>query len=865
MAKLTQQETEDYESMLATRGELTGEQSGLGDAILSGLTNSETAKTRWLANKRFPNYAAEGKDPVDLHYYVDGDGDIAFIDPTTNKPRKEFRELSKKNKDGEYDFFSLRGLDTGDVGGNVFPLLQFVSEVVPSTIAFAGGAASPGGIPAGMTAAAAANYVSGSMMYGVRDGITQLVDGPVLDTEQAINDLTVGSIFSLAPLGGGKKIAKGNNFLKNINTKFGGKDGKKQLNDILKLGGINVDSRIAYAKEKYGITLTRPEAMNMQTNSAALQHYLQMQPRSQKLWDFYHERNNQLEEYTELFFQEVRNSKLARPSIQKAIVKTGKKIAGDEDISAAEIAERISKQTSFGDIDKSMAEISERVLKQIAEKRKARAGEIYEASYEQFRLEGNSIDVTDILTNIEKQLSDKNVKGGFKSALEKVKKGLINQNTGEPMTDLKMLHDSLRMDFGPLLESLTKGGVDTSASKIIKRDISQIRDAVSKKLKASSPEFVRANEIFDPTKGHLQLFEHGLINTLAQTVKKGGAGAERTIKRMFTGETIPVKDIKTLRRALQTDPDGRLAWQNLKSAYLQRNFNESIAQTTNPLGVANKFLSRLGFKGDIKRAFPQSNPMLRTQSGLDEVGQTKVAYDAVSQRAKILKEILEPEELANFVDLSDMMQTIYQIARKSGSPTESFQNMGKILANESLTGAGKYARYALSMLNTVPRIINKGFSDVSENILASQKELYEDTLIDALIDPKKALELSEYLNAVKPFTYLMSQTFLRSGDAGLEALANSTEGGIDERNADIKDEIDAFKGQQIEEEYRQQQENKSINNQIDSVNPDTTSSLMNVPAFPAPMATDDPTTRMALAGDNPDNQLIARRGIASLA
>jgi len=845
MAKLTQQETEDYESMLATRGELTGEQSGLGDAILSGLTNSEAARTRWLANKRFPNYAAEGKDPVDLHYYVDGDGDIAFIDPTTNKPRKEFRELSKKNKDGEYDFFSLRGLDTGDIGGNVFPLLQFVSEVVPSTIAFAGGAASPGGIPAGMAAAAAANYVSGSMMYGVRDGITQLVDGPVLDTEQAINDLELGSIFSLIPLGGGKKIAKGNNFLKNISTKFGGKDGKKQLNDILTLGGKNVDEKIAYAKEKYGITLTRPEAMNMQTNSAALQHYLQMQPRSQKLWDFYHERNNQLEEYTELFFQEVKNAKLARPSIQEAIEAGGK--------------------TSFGDIDKSIAEISERVLKQIAAKRKARAGEVYEASYEQFRLEGNSIDVTDILTNIEKQLSDKNVKGGFRSALEKVKKGLINQNTGEPMTDLKMLHDSLRMDFGPLLESLTKGGVDTSASKIIKRDISQIRDAVSKKLKASSPEFVRANEIFDPTKGHLQLFEHGLINTLAQTVKKGGAGAERTIKRMFTGETIPVKDIKTLRRALQTDPDGRLAWQNLKSAYLQRNFNESIVQTTNPLGVANKFLSRLGFKGDIKRTFPQSNPMLRTQAGLDEAAQTKVAYDAVSQRAKILKEILEPEELANFVDLSDMMQTIYQIARKSGSPTESFQNMGKILANESLTGAGKYSRYALSILNTIPRIINKGFSDISENILASQKELYEDTLIDALIDPKKALELSEYLNAVKPFTYLMSQTFLRSGDAGLEALANSTEGGIDERNADIKDEIDAFKGQQIEEEYRQQQENKSINNQIDSVNPDTTSSLMNVPAFPAPMATEDPTTRMALAGDNPDNQLIARRGIASLA
>ena len=63
-------------------------------------------------------------------------------------------------------------------------------------------------------------------------------------------------------------------------------------------------------------------------------------------------------------------------------------------------------------------------------------------------------------------------------------------------------------------------------------------------------------------------------------------------------------------------------------------------------------------------------------------------------------------------------------------------------------------------------------------------------------------------------------------------------------------------------------EKERIGFQIDSVNPDTTSSLMNVPAFPddtQALPTEDPTTRMALAGDNPDNQLIARRGIASLA
>ena len=110
----------------------------------------------------------------------------------------------------------------------------------------------------------------------------------------------------------------------------------------------------------------------------------------------------------------------------------------------------------------------------------------------------------------------------------------------------------------------------------------------------------------------------------------------------------------------------------------------------------------------------------------------------------------------------------------------------------------------------------------------------------------------------------MSQTFLRSGDAGLEALANSTEGGIDERNADIKDEIDAFKGKQIEEEYRQQQENKSINNQIDSVNPDTTSSLMNVPAFPT--QPDINTAMSPTVLPNPQDRELAMRksGLAGL-
>ena len=71
--EISRQEVEDR---------ITDEQakSGVVDAILSGLTNDETYKTRWLAEKRFPELVEQGRDPLDV-YFVDQDEDIAYIDP----------------------------------------------------------------------------------------------------------------------------------------------------------------------------------------------------------------------------------------------------------------------------------------------------------------------------------------------------------------------------------------------------------------------------------------------------------------------------------------------------------------------------------------------------------------------------------------------------------------------------------------------------------------------------------------------------------------------------------------------------------------------------------------------------------------
>ena len=51
-----------YISEQKIKDQITDEQakSGVGDALLSGLTNDEAYKTRWLAEKRFPELLEQG-------------------------------------------------------------------------------------------------------------------------------------------------------------------------------------------------------------------------------------------------------------------------------------------------------------------------------------------------------------------------------------------------------------------------------------------------------------------------------------------------------------------------------------------------------------------------------------------------------------------------------------------------------------------------------------------------------------------------------------------------------------------------------------------------------------------------------------
>ena len=228
---------------------------------------------------------------------------------------------------------------------------------------------------------------------------------------------------------------------------------------------------------------------------------------------------------------------------------------------------------------------------------------------------------------------------------------------------------------------------------------------------------------------------------------------------------------------------GAQAWQNLKGTWLMTQFDDAIAGTVNPLGASNKFLTRLGIR-QVDKSFPALKPKT-TPGGLidlppttDELAQLSeevARYQARGKKAKILEAMFEPDELANFVDLAEIMQSVSYIANQSASPTQSFQAMERILAQEARGFGSKVSGVAIGAFNLPARFIAKGFDDIGQNIISKQKEAYEDTLIEALINPEAAVELRRYFNKINPKMYYYTQALSRGGVELIDEVFNQNE------------------------------------------------------------------------------------------
>ena len=738
------------------RIEQENSRTGALQALIAGLSNDESAKSLYLANRRFPNLKEQrGIEPNDL-YFLDEDEDLAYVDPNDiTKSYKEYADMGF-------------GLETDDIFGRVFPAGQLLFEMVPETAGFMIGGAYAGA-PGAVGLATTGQAAGGGLFYALRAGLSNALDGPPLDTGKLAGDLALNSAFALLPFGlPAESFPK---LFRGTVRKFPGVEGRQTLLEIIKEGGEDSERLINLAADR-GIVITRPEAKLMASDGAMIQKYLQMQPTSQKLFDFYNSRALQVEETAEDFFNEILSGKFAKKK------------------------DKLTNKPAL-DADYDIALASESVLKKMADKRKLRAEPVYQNAYE---LDIN-VDTKDLFEDIIGELSDPNVRKGtdYHTALTELKDMLVDQRKmaavdedtvkaydNDPdqllalnlKSDTESLHKMLSRDFRPLIERLTKDN-----QGFIKSKVSNIRGQISERLKAANPEYARATSIYDPTKGHLQVLERSVINSLAKVVELGGTRAANLTQRLFNGSIKP-KELKDLRRLIQVeDPQ---VWQNLKGTWLRTQFDDALTTTINPLGGANKFLNRLGLRGNIRKTFPFAGKQvdeaaakqldIATAGTPDEIVSaatseiSTVGRAARGRRAAVYKEMLDPQELDNFVDLVEIMQATSYIATQSQSPTQTLQTMSRIIEDEAKGFGLKIGEATLSLVQLPQRVLFKGFDDVTEKVIGLQKERYEDLLINALIDPSLATDLTKFIQSINPTIFFTTQSVARGTEATIEEL-----------------------------------------------------------------------------------------------
>ena len=803
--------------------------SGFYDAFLSGLTNDETNKVFWLARRRFPELYDAGEDPS-IYYGFDEDGDLFYRDPYTGENKKEFRDDPLGN---DVDYMD-----------NIGPAGQFLAEVITGTAGMMGGFIS-GGVPGAVVGGAKGTALGGATAYGARQGLSLLLGGPPLEIEKAIKDLTVSSAFGAVPLGVPSKAAKtatGRWLL----DKFPGSDGRSILKDIVQNGGKTVDDKLAYVANKYpDVKISRAEANGLVGEAGyKAEVWISKHARNQKLIDHYESRNQRINYHAENFFDHILSGKLISGGLKTKL--TGRQ-AIDPEMDVARAADDYIKAEK----------------KKLAEHVKPMYQDAYGLDVK--------IDVSDLAKLLDDKLLDKNVTGQYRKSLEGIRKSLVDQNTGALKNTTELLHTTLKQDFRPMIEGLTKEN-----QRFIKGEISKIRAKLSNKIKSENPLYEQVTKLYDDALGTSQSLDRSIVGQFAKVAEKGGESAMRLTKKLFSGNIKP-REITELKKILQSTGEGTQAWQNLKGTWLRTQWDDVIASQTNPLSEPSAFLRAMGIKQPAK-AFPTEKviydatgtPLPATSDEIAKLGEAIVAHKAVGTKAKMWQAIFEPEELKNFVDLTNLMQMVGRIQTQAGSDTFGNIAMDVLMSQEAkrIVGSGavgkQTARAAGGLLtgifNLSSRLTGMGFPLMS-GARRKQKEAYLDLLISHIIDPKKSVSMQHLLEATKPISYLISQTFARSGAEGLSNLFNS----IDKRNKalDEASQRRLEEKQNIQEGQNVNQDKQNLQSAIQNFQmPD-----INAPAFPttAPMTT-DPVTRMALAGNNPDNQLIAMRqsGIAGL-
>jgi len=821
-------------------------QSGAYNAFLAGLSNDESARVQWLAQKRFP----ESENPVS-RYYIDEDGDIAYFDISgkygnRGKSYKEFGSV--------IDTF---GLDKDEVFGLVGPAFTFAAEVGGQMYGMGKGAVlgipfGPAGVVGGAIAGGATGSTAataGSNM--LRAGLSMRLGGPESDMETAVNDIVWSAGFGAVPFGiPARTVGAGIKQTLPVSMhwlvdKFPGPRGKIILREILEEGGEDVDEIIRLAQAR-GVPLTRAEAQFGAGRASQVQGYLQQQESAQKFHRFYMDRAARVETMVRDFADELLSGKY----VPQAIMRGGARVG----------------QTEYIDSTQNIAQATTNYLEEAKQQRIREAGEIYQKAYAADAagsddvagmidnilngeaIPGSSMDGAP-LPGINVMLQDPNLNPTMRTYFTNIRNALYDKSTGpsprqilretnaanrqagrpaitmadaeeiafsnyKPLNTTQDVHNVIKNDLRAMTETLASGMGEKHPS--LSAIVPQIKQAINNGLKAHNPLYADANKIYNPDMGIVDFTQMQIVRNLAKAAEVGGPDSVRVVKNMFAGNAKP-DEIIELKRVIQSE-DPQL-WQSMKADWLTTQWDEVVMSTTNPLGQPNKLLSRLGVQG---------------QDALEETG------ESLAKQAQVYEAIFEPEELANFSEVTQILQAVRSLQTQVQSATVPWAKLRQQIFDEAQNAGHNVSllQPLLMLPNKIRTPVRAVLGSTGERMQRETADIYEDFLTEALVNPNKAEELRTIASDINQRIAFWGQASVRGTAAAL--LQESDE--ARQQAIDLQEQVERERAAEDERLrlIQEQQPDPNLGARIDSASPAT----LNLPLFE-----DAPDTGMATAFD----------------
>ncbi len=501
-----------------------------------------------------------------------------------------------------------------------------------------------------------------------------------------------------------------------------------------------------------------------------------------------------------------------------------RKITQFYDSQAMQISEAIrafaddigSQSGKVGDVNTRLVDTSKRVLDELTAKRKQRATRLYNILKESpggikvnhmdnvidlidSKIAGEVLDESGKVVNVIRP-ADETVKN-----LEKFKKMFFDKD-GVLVEDLMELDARRTTEMKKLAFALQGEGTGDAGT------IFGIMDNMTALMDESAPMYRQARRVYDPNKPALQLVEKSAIGRFGKIMTDKQTAT--AMKNLFD-PNVSLKSLRNSRRILQAaDPE---LFKDIKKQFILDQYDK----------------------------FFRAESLQKGMPGFQK-------YFSGNKTEAMMKEMLEPEEFANFSRMNELMGMAFKIPT-SGSQTQPLTEMASQLAHEGLGGKTKAAQTGLALINLAGRFATGRLGeDVIGRIAKDQQQGYLNILTDQLLEgPDTIKNLDEVYNFFNTNEFMIKQTGLRGGVEGYQGITEPS--------------VQPYTGNE-QPAQPEQPGYEDLLNQINSMSP--TDGAMNQPAFDMPSSDLAPPQMLSptILPDEKDREIAMRQigGLGSL-